>query len=89
MWLNLGMCRLLQLTLLLLPLPLLLCLQLSAVSGGYTRRLRLLEDFNMLMPALQRSEAVAGYFRCVDIWIKHLDRFVPQVHCTLCHTSTL
>jgi predicted histidine transporter YuiF (NhaC family) len=49
--------------LLLLLLLVVVSLQLSAVSGGYTRRLRLLEDFNMLMPALQRSEAVAGYFR--------------------------
>jgi hypothetical protein len=37
--------------------------QLSAVSGIFVRRLQLLEDVNMLMPAMMRSEAVAGYFR--------------------------
>lgn len=50
--------------LLLLLLLLLLPLQLSAVSGCFVRRLQLLEEFNMLMPAMQRSDAVAGYFRC-------------------------
>jgi hypothetical protein len=38
-------------------------LQLSAVSSAFVRRLQLLEEVNMLMPAMQRSEAVAGYFR--------------------------
>jgi len=38
-------------------------MQLSVVSSSFVRRLQLLEEFNMLMSAMQRSEAVVGYFR--------------------------
>jgi hypothetical protein len=43
----------------------LLCLQLQGSAKSIVRRLALLQDFNALMPALQRSEAVAGMFRAM------------------------
>jgi hypothetical protein len=39
--------------------------QLAASPGALARQLRLLADFNALVGALLRSEAVAGYFRAL------------------------
>jgi hypothetical protein len=39
--------------------------QLQGSAKSIVRRLALLQDFNALMPALQRSEAVAGMFRAM------------------------
>jgi hypothetical protein len=41
------------------------CVQLQGSAKSIVRRLALLQDFNALMPALQRSEAVAGMFRAM------------------------
>jgi hypothetical protein len=40
-------------------------MQLQGNAKSIVRRLALLQDFNSLMPSLQRSEAVAGVFRAL------------------------